>query len=97
MYLPDWMQPFKEPRTEIRLIKGTYYKYEVRYQYSKEKKRTEKKTVRLLGKIIPDVGFVPSDKDRIPPMFWRNLSMLKLKRLEVNSEASGIFLFSSLG
>jgi len=65
MYLPDWVQQFKEPRTEIRLIKGTYYKYEVRYQYSKEKKRTEKKTVRLLGKIIPDVGFVPSDKDRI--------------------------------
>ena len=45
MYLPDWVQQFKEPRTEIRLIKGTYYKYEVRYQYSKEKKRTEKKTV----------------------------------------------------
>ena len=32
MYLPNWVQPFKEPRTEIKLIKGMYYKYEVRYK-----------------------------------------------------------------
>jgi len=42
MYLPDWTLPFKEPRTEIRCIKGIYYKYEVRYQYNKDKKRTDK-------------------------------------------------------
>jgi hypothetical protein len=65
MYLPEWVQPYKEPRTEIRLIKGTYYKYEVSYRYSKEKKRTEKKTVRLLGKLTAEKGFVPSDKDLI--------------------------------
>jgi hypothetical protein len=65
MYLPDWIQPFKEPRTEIRIINGAYYKYEVRYQYNVQKKRTDKKTVRLLGKITPDDGFVPSEKDRL--------------------------------
>ncbi|GHV29100.1 hypothetical protein FACS1894176_11690 [Bacteroidia bacterium] len=65
MYLPDWIQSYKEPRCEIRLIKGTYYKYEVSYQYNKEKKRTDKKTVRLLGKITQEAGFVPSDKDKI--------------------------------
>jgi hypothetical protein len=65
IYLPDWIQPFKESRTEIRLIHGTYYKYEVRYQYNDLKKRTDKKTVRLLGKITHQDGFVPSDKDRL--------------------------------
>jgi hypothetical protein len=65
MYLPDWIQKYKEPRCEIRFIKGTYYKYEVCYQYNKEKKRTDKKTVRLLGKITPENGFIASDKDKI--------------------------------
>jgi hypothetical protein len=65
MYLPDWTLPFKEPRTEIRCIKGIYYKYEVRYQYNKDKKRTDKITVRLLGKLTEKDGFIPSDKDLI--------------------------------
>lgn len=65
MYLPEWIQEYKEPRTEIRLIKGTYYKYEVRYQYNKEKKRTDKITVRLLGKITEKEGFIPSKKDEL--------------------------------
>ena len=65
MYLPEWVQSYKEPRTEIRLIKGTYYKYEVRYKYNKEKKRTDKITVKLLGKITQENGFISSDKDRL--------------------------------
>ena len=43
MYLPDWIQKYKEPRTEIKRIKNAYYKYEVAFVYSKKKKRTEKK------------------------------------------------------
>lgn len=65
MYLPDWIQKYKEPRTEIRCIKGMFYKYEVRYQYNKEKKRTDKITVKLMGKITEKDGFIPSDKDMI--------------------------------
>lgn len=65
MYLPEWAQQFKEPRTEIKCIKGAYYKYEVRYQYNKTKKRTDKITVRLLGKLTQADGFIPSDKDLI--------------------------------
>ena len=65
MYLPEWAQKFKEPRTEIKCIKGAYYKYEVRYQYNKEKKRTDKITVRLLGKLTEAEGFISSDKDLI--------------------------------
>ncbi len=65
MYLPEWVQPFKEPCTEIRCINGIYYKYKVRYAYNKEKKRTDKITVRLMGKITEKDGFTPSDKDLI--------------------------------
>jgi hypothetical protein len=65
MYLPDWAQKFKEPRTEIKRIKNGFYKYEVAFVYNKEKKKTEKKTIRLLGKITESEGFVPSSKDSL--------------------------------
>ena len=65
MYLPDWIQEHKEPHTEIKQIKNGFYKYEVAFIYSKEKKRTEKKTLRLLGKITKDEGFIPSSKDSL--------------------------------
>ena len=65
MYLPEWALPFKEPRTEIRLINGTYYKYLVEYKYNPEKKRTDKNTICLLGKITEENGFIASDKDTI--------------------------------
>ena len=62
---PEWVLKFREPKTEIRLIKGHYYKYQIRYEYNKEKKRTDKKTVKLLGKITEADGFIASDKDLI--------------------------------
>jgi len=65
MYLPDWIQQYKEPHTEIKKIKNGFYKYQVAYVYNKEKKKTEKKTIRLLGKITEQQGFIPSAKDEI--------------------------------
>jgi len=65
MSLPAWVLPFKEPRTEIRCIKGMFYKYQVSYPYSPEKKRSIKKTVRLLGKITEQEGFIPSSKNQL--------------------------------
>lgn len=65
MYLPEWILPFKEPRTEIRLINGTFYKYQVEYKYNPQKKRSDKKTICLLGKITEENGFIASDKDTI--------------------------------
>jgi hypothetical protein len=65
MYLPEWINQHKEPRTEIKKLSGRYYKYEVKYVYEKEKKRTVKKTVRLLGRITEDKGFIPSPKDEL--------------------------------
>ena len=89
MYLPEWAQPFKEPRTEIRCINGIYYKYEVRYEYNKDKKRTDKKTVRLIGKIDQNDGFIPSDKDLI------RQKALELPRVDIKN--FGIFnLYSNL-
>jgi len=65
IYLPDWIQKYKEPRTEIKRIKSGFYKYEVAFIYNQKKKKTEKKTVRLLGKITEKDGFVPSSKDEL--------------------------------
>ena len=65
MYLPEFAQKFKEPRTEIRKIADKFYKYEVAFVYNKDKKRTEKKTIRLLGKITENEGFIPSKKDEL--------------------------------
>ena len=65
MPLPEWINQHKEPRTEIKKLNGRYYKYEVKYVYEKEKKRTVKKTVRLLGKITQEDGFLPSSKNEL--------------------------------
>jgi len=65
MYLPEWAQKHKEKYTEIRRINNGFYKYQVAFPYNKEKKKTEKKTIRLLGKITEKDGFIPSSKDQL--------------------------------
>lgn len=62
MYLPEWVQKFKEPKTEIKKVGGHFYKYQVEYRYNKQKRRTDKITVGLLGKITEQDGFIPSEK-----------------------------------
>ena len=57
MYLPQLALQFKEAKTEIKFTIGGYNKYEVRYQYNKAKKRTDKIPVRLLGKLSETDGF----------------------------------------
>ena len=65
MALPEWVLKFKEPKTEIKAIKGGYYKYAVEYKYNAQKKRTDKITGVLLGKITEKEGFIPSDKNKL--------------------------------
>jgi hypothetical protein len=65
MPLPSWSLPFKEPRTEIKRVNNAFYKYEVRYLYDPTRKRSVKKTVRLLGKITEKDGFIPSRKNQL--------------------------------
>ncbi|MDR2741275.1 MAG: hypothetical protein LBB98_03880 [Treponema sp.] len=61
MPLPLWALPFREPRTEIKLINGSCYKYQISYVYDPAKKHSVKKTRAILGKITEN-GFVPSPK-----------------------------------
>ncbi|TAD85860.1 MAG: hypothetical protein EAY75_10150 [Bacteroidetes bacterium] len=65
MSLPEWVRTFRESKTEIKLVKGGYYKYAVEYRYNSEKKRTDKITGVLLGKITQQDGFIASDKNQI--------------------------------
>ncbi len=65
MTLPQWVIKHREPKTEIKFINGGYYKYQVSYQYNPQKKRTDKITGVLLGKITQEHGFVPSDKNKL--------------------------------
>jgi len=65
MSLPAWALPFKEPRTEIKYINNKYCKYEVSYQYDISRKRSKKKTGRLLGRITETGGFIPSSKNAL--------------------------------
>ncbi len=92
MYLPEWVQKFKEPRTEIKKIGEHFYKYQVEYRYNKNKKRTDKITIGLLGKITREEGFIPSDK---------HLLKEKVKRIydpeKVDIKMYGVYgLFSEL-
>jgi len=63
MYIPEWVLSFKEPKTEIKCIKGSFYKYAVSYRYNSQKGRTDKITGHLLGKITQETGFIPSQKN----------------------------------
>jgi len=65
MPLPKWLEQYKLPKTEIRNLNGTYYRYSVSYKYSPELKRTKKITGILLGKITKEGGFIRSNKDKL--------------------------------
>jgi Transposase DDE domain len=60
MNLPAWVLPYKEPKTEIKRINGHFYKYVVEYRYNAAKKRTDKVSGRLLGRLSETDGFIPS-------------------------------------
>jgi hypothetical protein len=60
-----WALACKRKGTELRLLNGRYYLYEVTSKWNSEKKRSVKITGKLLGKITETEGFVESDKARI--------------------------------
>lgn len=62
MSLPAWVLPYKEPKTEIKCINGHFYKYAVEYRYNADKKRTDKISGRLLGRLSESEGFIPSTR-----------------------------------
>lgn len=58
---PDWVLKYRTKGTAIHQIQGKYYLYEVSSLWNKEKKRTERKTGRSLGRITPE-GLQPRSK-----------------------------------
>lgn len=64
---PEWALKHKRPGTELRLMKGRYYLYEVSSKWNREKKRAQKITGKILGRISEDKGFVPSGQKAYIP------------------------------
>ncbi len=64
---PQWVLAHKRPKTEIRFINGHYYLYEITSKWNPEKKRSQKITGKLLGKITQE-GFIESDKNKLRQM-----------------------------
>ena len=62
---PEWALACKRKGTELRLINGKYYLYEVTSKWNPEKKRSVKITGKLLGKITEAEGFIESEKARL--------------------------------
>ena len=62
---PQWALACKRKGTELRLLNGKYYLYEVTSKWNPEKKRSVKITGKLLGKITENEGFIESDKARL--------------------------------
>lgn len=58
---PEWALKYKRKGTELRLIRGNYYLYEVTSKWNPQKGRAQKITGRLVGKITPE-GFIQSSK-----------------------------------
>lgn len=62
---PKWATKHKKKGTELRFLNGRYYLYEVTSKWNPEKKRSQKITGKLLGKITKEDGFVESDKAKL--------------------------------
>ncbi len=58
---PEWATKHKRKGTELRLINGHYYLYEVTSKWNPKKKRAQKITGKILGRITPE-GFIESPK-----------------------------------
>ena len=66
MAYPEWVEKQRKPGTSIHCIRGKYYLYEVKSEWSKEKGRAQAKAGKYLGRITED-GLLPP-KDKKPPM-----------------------------
>jgi transposase len=62
---PEWAAKHRKPGTELRFINGKYYLYEVTSKWNSEKKRSQKITGKLIGRITKEDGFIESDKAKL--------------------------------
>lgn len=71
---PEWALKHKKPGTELRLINERYYLYEVSSKWNKEKKRAQKITGKILGRITEDKGFTESGSKAQASIEFKELS-----------------------
>lgn len=83
---PQWVLKHKKPGTELRLMKGRYYLYEVSSRWNKEKKRAQKITGKILGRITEDKGLILSGERAHPTP--------QIKELSAKSSGVGPFVES---
>lgn len=81
---PDWATKHKRKGTELRLINGRYYLYEVSSKWNPEKKRAQKISGKILGRITKEGGFIESDKAKLRK---RELTVSKLSVKEYGISA----------
>lgn len=55
---PEWAIKFKTKGTELRYINNHYYLYKITSKWDKEKKKTRKITLGMIGKITKEEGLV---------------------------------------
>lgn len=72
---PQWAIKFKKKGTELRLINGKYYLYEASSKWNPEKKRSQKITGKLLGRITEKDGFIESSKHLLFKGFQKSISV----------------------
>lgn len=86
---PAWALACKRKGTELRLLGGRYYLYEVSSKWDPVKKRSVKISGKLLGKITEAEGFVESEKAQL------RKQQLKVERIQVK-EYGVASLFGSI-
>ena len=93
---PEWAQKYKTKNTELRLMKGRYYLYNITSVWDPKKKRTKKVTLGYVGTITEQDGLIPKGmvrRGRVAP----GQSRLKEIPGETAKDESGfIDVFSSL-
>ena len=58
---PHWAIEHRKPGTELKLIGGKYYLYEVKSTYDKTTKKSKKISLGIIGRITGEDGLIPSD------------------------------------
>jgi len=75
---PDWATQYRQPGTELRLIRGRYYIYAVSSKYDPILKRAKKKTGKLLGSVTEEHGFIKSEKLELSEKASKGVDFSKL-------------------
>ncbi|RLC65826.1 MAG: hypothetical protein DRI52_12705 [Chloroflexi bacterium] len=88
---PEWALKHKRKGTELRCIKGHYYLYEIKSKWNPEKKRSQKVTGKLLGKVTPN-GFVESKRRQDE----RKLDAILSQTISTKSYGAVCFLFQQM-